>query len=100
PTSHSSTPPLHDALPIFRLFIDLEQDADIVTLFVNKGERQFLVASTDGQGFVVKEDDCVGNTRKGKQVLNVTSPVEARAICEVQDRKSTRLNSSHVKISY
>src|SRR5690606_4683720 len=66
-----------------RLFIDLEQDADIVTLFVNKGERQFLVASTDGQGFVVKEDDCVGNTRKGKQVLNVTSPVEARAICEV-----------------
>ena len=63
-----------------RLFIDMEQDADIVTLFVNKGERKFLVASRDGQGFIVNEDDCVGNTRKGKQVLNVSPPNEARAV--------------------
>ena len=28
-----------------------------------------LIASHEGQGFVVNEDDCVGNTRKGKQVL-------------------------------
>jgi topoisomerase-4 subunit A len=66
-----------------RLFIDLEQDADIVSLFVNKGGRKFLVASQDGQGFVVKEDDCVGNTRKGKQVLNVAPPNEARAVTVV-----------------
>jgi topoisomerase-4 subunit A len=66
-----------------RLFIDMEQDADIVTLFVNKGGRKFLVASRDGQGFVVNEDDCVGNTRKGKQVLNVTPPNEARAVTVV-----------------
>jgi topoisomerase-4 subunit A len=63
-----------------RLFIDMEQDADIVTLFVNKGGRKFLVASRDGQGFVVNEDDCVGNTRKGKQVLNVSPPNEARVV--------------------
>ena len=62
-----------------RLFIDLEQDADIVSLFTNTGGRKFLVASRDGQGFVVNEDDCVGNTRKGKQVLNVSPPNEARA---------------------
>src|SRR5438270_2328167 len=55
-----------------RMFIDMEQDAAIVSLFVNKGERKFLIASSEGQGFVVKEEDCVGNTRKGKQVLNVT----------------------------
>jgi topoisomerase-4 subunit A len=61
----------------------MEQDADIVTLFVNKGERKFLVASRDGQGFVVNEDDCVGNTRKGKQVLNVSPPNEARAVTVV-----------------
>ena len=66
-----------------RLFIDMEQDADIVTLFVNKGGRKFLVASRDGQGFIVNEDDCVGNTRKGKQVLNVTPPNEARAVTVV-----------------
>jgi len=41
-------------------------------LFVNKGGRKFLVASHEGQGFVVNEDDCVGNTRKGKQVLKTS----------------------------
>jgi topoisomerase-4 subunit A len=71
-----------DGEPI-RLFIDMEQDADIVTLFVNKGGRKFLVASRDGQGFVVNEDDCIGTTRKGRQVLNVTPPNEARAIAVV-----------------
>jgi topoisomerase-4 subunit A len=66
-----------------RMFIDMEQDAAIVSLFVNKGGRKFLVASHDGQGFIVNEDDCVGNTRKGKQVLNVTPPNEARVVTTV-----------------
>ncbi len=66
-----------------RMFIDMEQDASIVSLFVNTGGRKFLVASHDGQGFIVNEDDCVGNTRKGKQVLNVTMPNEARAVTTV-----------------
>lgn len=66
-----------------RLFIDLEQEAAPVALFVNKGGRKFLVASHEGQGFVVSEDDCVGTTKKGKQVLNVDMPNEARAITEV-----------------
>jgi topoisomerase-4 subunit A len=66
-----------------RMFIDMEQDAAIVSLFVNKGGRKFLIASHEGQGFVVNEDDCVSNTRKGKQVLNVQMPNEARAITTV-----------------
>src|SRR6201986_2775501 len=66
-----------------RMFIDMDQDAAIVSLFVNTGGRKFLIASLEGQGFVVNEDDCVGNTRKGKQVLNVTMPAEARAIAVV-----------------
>jgi topoisomerase IV subunit A len=66
-----------------RMFIDMEQDAAIVSLFVNKGGRKFMVASHDGQAFIVNEDDCLGNTRKGKQVLNVTPPNEARAVTTV-----------------
>ncbi|AWM01664.1 DNA topoisomerase IV subunit A [Bradyrhizobium amphicarpaeae] len=66
-----------------RLFIDMEQEAAPVALFVNKGGRKFLVASTEGQGFVVNEDDCVGTTKKGKQVLNVDMPNEARVVTEV-----------------
>ena len=57
-----------------RLFIDLEQEADIVAVFRYQGGRKFLVASAQGRGFIVAEDECLANTRKGKQVLNVTCP--------------------------
>src|SRR5204863_9856806 len=48
------------------------------------GGRKFLLASGAGRGFVVAEDECVANTRKGKQVLNVDMPDEARAIAPVE----------------
>ncbi|MCL2429281.1 MAG: DNA topoisomerase IV subunit A, partial [Alphaproteobacteria bacterium] len=66
-----------------RLFIDLEGEADLVDAFALVGGRSFLVASKEGRGFVVAEDECVGNTRKGKQVLNVTAPDAACAIAVV-----------------
>ncbi len=67
-----------------RLFVDLEQEADVVAVFRHQGGRKFLVASTEGRGFVVPEDECLANTRKGKQVLNVAMPDEARAIAVVE----------------
>src|SRR6266508_3926158 len=67
-----------------RLFIDLEQEADLVTVFRHQGGRKFLVGSAQGRGFVVPEDECLANTRKGKQVLNVTLPDEARALAVVE----------------
>ena len=83
-----------------RMFIDMEQDAAIVSLFVNKGERRFLIASSEGQGFVVKEEDCVGNTRKGKQVLNVTMPNEACAITTVQGDTVAAIGTNHKMILF
>jgi topoisomerase-4 subunit A len=67
-----------------RLFADLEQDVDLVAVFRHQGGRKFLVGSVQGRGFVVSEDECLGNTRKGKQVLNVTPPDEAAAIAVVE----------------
>jgi topoisomerase IV subunit A len=67
-----------------RLFVDIEQEADVVTVFPFRGGRKFLVASRAGRGFVVPEDECVANTRKGKQVLNVDLPDEARAVAPVE----------------
>ena len=67
-----------------RLFADLEQEADVVAVFRHQGGRKLLVASTEGRGFVVPEDECLANTRKGKQVLNVAMPDEARAIAVVE----------------
>jgi topoisomerase IV subunit A len=66
-----------------RLFLDLEQEADVVAVFRHQGGRKFLLASAKGRGFVVPEDECLANTRKGKQVLNVTAPDAARAVAIV-----------------
>jgi topoisomerase-4 subunit A len=67
-----------------RLFADLEQHADIVSVFRYEGGRKFLIASAQGRGFVVAEDEVLANTRKGKQVLNVTPPDAARALAVVE----------------
>ena len=67
-----------------RLFIDLEGEADLVAAFPFVGGRRFLLASKEGRGFVVEEDECAANTRKGKQVLNVTAPDAACALAVVE----------------
>ncbi|GFO83247.1 MAG: DNA topoisomerase 4 subunit A [Methyloceanibacter sp.] len=64
----------------FRLMIDIEDAGDCVEFFVHEAGRKLLVASTNGYGFVVAEDDVIAMTRKGKQVLNVKGDDEA-AVC-------------------
>jgi topoisomerase-4 subunit A len=83
-----------------RMFIDMEQEASIVSLFANKGGRKFLVANSDGQGFIVNEDDCVGNTRKGKQVMNVDMPVEAKAIATVAGDTVAVIGTNHKMVLF
>ena len=63
-----------------RLFIDLEQEGDVVSVFRYEGGRKLIVASRQGRGFIAPEDECLANTRKGKQVLNVRPPDQARTI--------------------
>ena len=60
-----------------RLMVDMGNDDAVAAAFLYQGERKFLVASSSGHGFIVGEDDCVSNTRKGKQVLNVPAGAEA-----------------------
>jgi len=60
-----------------RIMVDMEADADVVAVFRHEAERKLLVATTEGRGFIVPEAQVVANTRKGKQVLNVSSPHEA-----------------------
>ncbi|MGD9784917.1 MAG: DNA topoisomerase IV subunit A [Hyphomicrobiaceae bacterium] len=66
-----------------RLMVDIEQNHDIIEAFVHEPQRRLMVASTAGYGFVVPEDEVLASTRKGKQVLNVTEPDEARCCVPV-----------------
>jgi topoisomerase-4 subunit A len=66
-----------------RLMADLDSTDSIVALFVHVPGTKRLLASTDGDGFIVLEDECVATTRKGKQVLNVKAPSEAQVCVPV-----------------
>ncbi len=66
-----------------RLMFDLEENHDIAEVFVHDAGRKLLVASTGGYGFIVAETEVIASTRKGKQVLNVTEPEEARVCVPV-----------------
>jgi len=83
-----------------RLFADIEQDADVVAVFRYQGGRKFLVGSAQGRGFVVPEDECLGNTRKGKQVLNVTAPDAARAMTVVEGELAAAIGENRKLIIF
>jgi topoisomerase IV subunit A len=67
-----------------RLMIDLGNDQELVAMFVHKPGRKLLVASADGRGFIVPEDEVVAQTRSGKQVLNLADGIEASAVTPVE----------------
>ena len=66
-----------------RLMVDLEENNDFAEIFVHEPGRKLLVAATSGHGFIVPEDECIASTRKGRQVLNVDAPAEARVCVPV-----------------
>ncbi|WP_407051696.1 DNA topoisomerase IV subunit A [Methyloraptor flagellatus] len=68
-----------------RIQVDIEQDQDIVDVFVSRPDRKLLIASKEGKGFIVAENEVVAQTRKGKQVLNVGTTDEARLIRPVPE---------------
>src|SRR3546814_17057910 len=76
-----------DKLPVgrgfgepLRLMMSLPNDQDIVAVFVHQPERTLFVATSDGRGFLVPEDEVVAQTKNGKQVLNPGAGVEAAEI--------------------
>jgi topoisomerase-4 subunit A len=73
-----------------RLIVDLPNESEIVDLFAHVPGRRLLVASTEGNGFVVPENDVLAQTRTGRQVLNVKDNARA-VICHA-------VNGDHVAV--
>jgi topoisomerase-4 subunit A len=68
-----------DGQPV-RLMLDLTNEDAVVALFVHREGLRYLVAASDGKGFLVKGEELLAEKRTGKQVLNVDPPAEA-AVC-------------------
>ena len=54
-----------------RLMVDLPNEVEVTHVVVPKPGDKFLLASSDGDGFVVPGEELVAQTRAGKQVLNM-----------------------------
>ncbi len=67
-----------------RIIVDMENDQDVLTAFVHDPARKLLISSAAGNGFVVPEADMAANTRKGKQIMNVSMPDEAKLVLPVK----------------
>jgi len=52
-----------------RLLIDLDGGTGIVSLSPASAAAKLMVAASDGRGFLVKSEDVIAETRKGKQVM-------------------------------
>jgi topoisomerase-4 subunit A len=54
-----------------RLMVDLDAEAEIMAAFPYVAGQKRVLAARDSRGFIVSSDDLLGNTRKGRQVMNV-----------------------------
>ncbi|MFT3688128.1 DNA topoisomerase IV subunit A [Paenirhodobacter sp.] len=54
-----------------RLMVDLPNEVEVTHVLIPKAGEKFLLASSDGDGFVVPGDELIAQTRAGKQVLNM-----------------------------
>jgi len=71
-----------DGQPV-RLMVELTNEDAVVTMFVHQDGVKWLLASTDGKGFVVKGEDLLAEKRTGKQVMLVEPGKEALLCVEV-----------------
>src|SRR5690606_39925002 len=97
-STHLSTLSLHDALPIF---------CDDVNVLPSKSPTKYCVAEPvfGPPGFILTKSthflpsDVWNGNRSGHSQTPPCAPTPSPNSLK-RDRKSTRLNSSHVKISY
>ena len=63
-----------------RLMLDLEDRVDIVDIFPFKAGAKRVIASKEGYGFILPEEECLSARRAGKQVLNAGAKGAAFAL--------------------
>jgi topoisomerase-4 subunit A len=73
-----------------RLMVDLPNEAEVTDIVLYRAGEKYLLASTDGDGFIAPAEELLAQTRTGKQVLNVRGEAKA-AVC-------ARVKGDHVAV--
>ncbi|MFA7595626.1 MAG: DNA topoisomerase IV subunit A [Novosphingobium sp.] len=69
-----------------RTMVDIESEAQIVSLLAYKPKGQLLLASSAGKGFAAEMEELLAETRKGRQVMNVKPGVKLAVVREIAAR--------------
>jgi len=79
-----------DKLPSARGFgepvrntLDIDAATQIVAMVVHEKDKQVLLASTIGKGFVAITDELLAETRKGRQVVNLKGDAKLATVREI-----------------
>ncbi len=54
-----------------RLMVDLPNEVEVTHVLVPRAGEKYLLASSDGDGFIAPAEELIAQTRTGKQVLNM-----------------------------
>jgi topoisomerase-4 subunit A len=66
-----------------RTMVDIDAEAQIVTVIVYKPKVQLLLASNNGRGFAAEADELLAETRKGRGVMNTKPGVKLAIVREI-----------------
>ena len=73
-----------------RLMVDIPDEAKIVNIMPYIPDQRLLLASSAGDGFIVRHDDVIAQTKNGKQILNVKGDTVAK-VCR-------NINGDHIAV--
>ena len=73
-----------------RLMVDIPDEAKIVNIMPYIPDQKLLLASSAGDGFIVRHDDVIAQTKNGKQILNVKGNSVAK-VCR-------NVNGDHIAV--
>ena len=73
-----------------RLMVDIPDEAKIVNIMPYIPDQRLLLASSAGDGFIVRHDDVIAQTKNGKQILNVKGGSVAK-VCR-------NINGDHIAV--
>ena len=80
-----------------RMMADIGAEENVVNAFVLNTAEKYLVVSRHGNGFIVSGENCVAQTRTGKQVMNVDDKNPA-AFCVPVNGDTIAMSGSNDKL--
>ena len=83
-----------------KLMIDLEDGEEIVSIHPFDKDKNILIASMLGNGFVVSHNDILSNRKSGKQVLNLSEGDKAKISSQIKGRDIAVIGENKKMVIY